>query len=183
MMNFEEEAEATIALHKAHASLEEELKLLTSDEGTMRIPVAVKRLVDNGIEPIIVAKTMLIGRRQGNLMYSLAAASIAISAAEQVSETVFGIAIKPLPREEAATQLAIGASWLAQQFNVDVTILKSLVMSIDAQVVGGQCAVDLAVSVSGARELIMEALQFGILPEHAPLEMQRPTQSDGLQTG
>lgn len=179
-MNFEEAGEETKQLLGRHGTLAAELQRISSDENMTRIPVAVKRLIDNGIEPIVVAKTMLVGNRQGNVMYNLASASVALSSDERVCEQIIGIAAKPLPKDVAAVQLTVGASWVAQQFGCDVSLLLSLVQAVSSQVEGQLCAIDLALSTTKGKENIMQALQMAGQPEHAPLEMTRPTDSGGL---
>lgn len=47
---------------RSRATLADELQ---AEQDTMRVPIAVRRLVDVSVEPIVVAKTLAIGDRAG----------------------------------------------------------------------------------------------------------------------
>ncbi len=52
-----------------HHRLAGDVAELLAHDDAMRVPIAVRRLVDTGVEPIVVAKTLAIGDRDGGLMY------------------------------------------------------------------------------------------------------------------
>ncbi len=66
----------------------------------MRVPIAVRRLVDAGVEPTVVAKTLTIGDRDGGLMYRLStrAGAFALAEHEAIAVNWISLAIRDAAR-------------------------------------------------------------------------------------
>ena len=103
-------------------------ELLAHDEA-MRVPIAVRRLVDAGVEPIVVAKTLAIGDRDGGLMYRLStrAGAFALAEHEAIAVDWISLAIRDADPDLAADVMVSGATWIATQYGVDRELLVNLV--------------------------------------------------------
>lgn len=163
-------------LAKLHADLDELLK----HEDAMRIPVAVRRLVDGEIDPVVIAKVLLIGNRDGGLLYKLSLRSAALEIHELAAQRLIALAIRDVAADIAAMMMVSGAAWLAVQFGIDRALLASFVTSEQprrAVPLGrlGCGALDLVDNDGlGNRAWLVDAIDKAELPSFAPLELTRP---------
>ena len=168
----------------AHSDLALELEALTNDPDSVRVATMVKRLVDAGIDPVVVAKVCLIGDRPGSVMYEITTRTPALAAHERAATKALSAAIRGMDGAQACMHLTVAAVWLASQTHpngqavVDVTVLRALVQAagprpyvLDRM---GMGAVDMADHASVARALIIEALADATQPTYAPLELTKP---------
>lgn len=162
----------------AHADLKLELAEILKHPRAVDIAVHVRALVDQGIAPIVVAKTLMIGDRFGGLVYQLAAPGIALGAHERAAERLQLVVLRDVPDAVAATMLAAGATWLAEQFKIERSILREWVRDLTRRTFPStfQCpgALDY---VDGrhvaSRAWLLDAIDHARLPAHAPLEYSR----------
>jgi hypothetical protein len=125
--DIEEMAAESAKDRRDHADLATRLKRLLADPDVMQVPLTVRRLVDSGIDPVVVAKTLLVGSRVGSTMYELSARAHALGQHEQAAETYVSIAIRDIQPDDAAAMLVVGAVWLAVQFKISREMLCDLV--------------------------------------------------------
>ncbi len=177
-VNLEEAAEESAQDRRDHAKLRALVDELSKHEDVMRVPLAVRRLVDMGVDPVVVAKVLLIGDREGSLLYMLSARTPALAEHEAVSITLVAIAIRDVGAATAATMLISGAVWLAEQFGIERSLLNSLVASelprrpvrADRRGCG---ALDLVDNDGlGNRAWLVDAIGKAQLPSFAPLELE-----------
>lgn len=174
-VDIEEAAEESEQDRRDHARLQGDLDKLLEHEDTMRVPVAVRRLVDRGVDPVVVAKTLLIGARGGGAMYELSSRSLALAQDEGVAELWIGFAIRDVDPDLAATMLVAGAVWLAMQFGIDKEMLAGFVRDAARRPIDmarvGYGAVDLVDNHGvGDREQVRTGILLAELPMFAPLE-------------
>ena len=95
-----------------HRRLTGDVAELLVHEDAMRVPIAVRRLVDAGVEPIVVAKTLAIGDRDGGLMYRLStrAAAFALAEHEALAVDWISLAIRDADPDLAADVMVSGAT-------------------------------------------------------------------------
>jgi hypothetical protein len=60
----------------------------------MRVPLAVRQLIDDGVDPVVVAKTLLIGNRPGGVMYSISARAAGTASRRAPRRDAIGFAIR-----------------------------------------------------------------------------------------
>jgi hypothetical protein len=161
-------------LDALHGHLEELLK----HPAAVEIAVAMRRLVDSGVEPVVIAKTMLLGDRPGGFMYQLASKAIALDQHERIAETWLGIAVRDVPAAAAANMLVAGATWLAEQCGIERSLLRSMVSRVAKRPFPASAcpgAVDYVDSKGIAtRAWLLDAIDHAKLPLYAPLEGKRP---------
>jgi hypothetical protein len=89
----------------------------------------VRRLVDAGVEPIVVAKTLAIGDRDGGLMYRLStrAGAFALADHEAIAVDWISLAIRDADPDLAADVMVSGATWIVTQYGVNRELLVNLV--------------------------------------------------------
>jgi hypothetical protein len=159
-------------------TLRENVAKVLAHDGAMMVPVAVRRLIDLGVDPVVVAKYLLIGDRDGGVMYRISSRSVALAQDEGHARGVLSVAIRELDADLAATVMVSGAVWLAEQFALDRDLLASLVAAADrraAPVVDrhGYGVVDLVdLNGVGSRQDIVTAVRLAQLPLFAPLEFR-----------
>jgi hypothetical protein len=158
-----------------HRALKDTLNELLAHDDAMRVPLAVRQLIEQGVDAVVVAKTLLIGNRAGGVMYSISARSQALHLDEHQAELAIGFAIRDTAAAPTATMLVSGAVWLATQFNIDRTLLRDLVQHAarrerKADRVG--CGVVDIVDHEGIanRAWLLDAINNAQLPSFAPLE-------------
>jgi hypothetical protein len=110
---------------RSRATLAEEFQV---EQDAMRVPIAVRRLVDAGVEPIVVAKTLAIGDRDGGPMYRLStrAGAFALDMHEAIAVDWSSLAIRDADPDLAADVMVSGATWLATQHGIDRELLVNL---------------------------------------------------------
>lgn len=158
-----------------HRQLAKNVNELTKREDAMRIPVATQKLVDAGVDPVVIAKTLLIGDRPGGTMYQLSSRSMALSQDEGAAENMLQLAILEMDVDLAATFMVAGAVWLATQFSLDKAILAEMVIHAARRprraTRAGYGVVDFVDSHGvGKRADIITAIDLAQLPNFAPLE-------------
>lgn len=173
--NLEQAAEESERDRLDLAKLRSNVAALLKHDDIMRVPVAVQRLVDNGVDPVVVAKTLLIGSREGGKLYELSTRAPALSQEEAVAEMWVQVAIRDSDPDVAATMLVTGAVWLATQFKIDRDMLAKLVTASELRVPhpnrAGYGCVDLVDNHGvGDRGQIVQAIKLAKLPDFAPLE-------------
>lgn len=173
--DMEEAAAESEQDRRDHRALAAKVAELLEDESSMRVPIATKRLIDGGVDPVVVAKTLLIGNRDGGAMYRISSRSAALSQDERAAETWFQIAVRDMNPDLAATFMVTGATWIATQFNVDREMLTNLVIAAERRPShperAGYGVVDFVDSHGiGSRQDIITALRLARLPSFAPLE-------------
>jgi hypothetical protein len=121
-----EEAWVVQPSRRSRATLAEEFQV---EQDAMRVPIAVRRLVDAGVEPIVVAKTLAIGDRDGGPMYRLStrAGAFALDMHEAIAVDWSSLAIRDADADLAADVMVSGATWLATQHGIDRELLVNLV--------------------------------------------------------
>lgn len=160
---------------KDHAKLTANLEELLHHGDAMSVPLAVRHLVDSGIDPVVVAKTLLIGDRAGGMLYELSSRSPALAAHEKAAQTFIALAIADCEPEAAVSMMVAGAVWLAVQFKIELPMLRALVVGAARRTRQphryGYGAVDL-VDHHGIndRAFVADALDHVQLPLYAPLE-------------
>src|SRR5262249_7930468 len=114
-----------------HRRLAGDVAELLAHQDAMRVPIAVRRLIDAGVEPIVVAKTLAIGDRDGGLIYRLStrAGAFALAEHEQIAVDWISPAISEIAPDIAADVMVSGATWIATQYGVDRELLVNLVTS------------------------------------------------------
>lgn len=159
-----------------HRKLMANVTWLLKHEDSMRVPIAVRRLVDLEVEPIIVAKTLAIGDRGGGMFYLLATrgTTIAIAEQERICVDWLGIAIREIEPDLGATLMVAGVVWLATQCGLDRTMLANLVRNAELQPRRtdrrGYGVVDLVDHHGvGDRASVVTAIELAQLPIFAPL--------------
>jgi len=173
--DIEEMAAESAQDRKDHATLKANLEELLHHGDAMSVPLAVRHLVDNGIDPVVVAKTLLIGDRPGGMLYLLSSRTPALTDHENAAEVFIAMAIRDCEPEAAVSMMIAGAVWLAVQFKVELPMLRALVSSADRRARRptrfGYGAVDL-VDHHGVndRAFVADALDHVQLPLYAPLE-------------
>jgi hypothetical protein len=125
--DIEEMAEESAQDRRDHADLMQRLKKLLADPDVMQVPIAVRRLIDGGIDPVVVAKTLLVGSRVGSKIYELSARSPELGQHERSAETYISIAVRDIQPDDAAAMLVVGAVWLATQCKISRPMLVDLV--------------------------------------------------------
>lgn len=115
-VDLEEAAAESAQDRRDLAQLSANVDALLKHEDVMSVPIVVRRLVDAGIDPVVVAKTLLLGDRDGGLLYRLTNRAGALSHQERVATDIVWIAIRDLNEVTAATMLVAGAVWLADQY-------------------------------------------------------------------
>jgi len=160
-----------------HHRLAGDVAELLGHEDAMRVPIAVRRLVDAGVEPIVVAKTLAIGDRDGGLMYRLSTRAGALALAEHEAIVVewVSLAIRDADPNLAADVMVSGATWIATQYGVDRELLVNLVTGTPRREPRadrrGYGVVDLVDHHGvGDRGSIATAIRSCKLPLFAPLE-------------
>jgi len=140
-------------------------------------PIAVRRLVDAGVEPIVVAKTLAIGDRDGGLMYRLStrAGAFALAEHEAIAVEWVSLAIRDADPDLAADVMVSGATWIATPYGVDRDLLVNLVTGTSRRPPytdrRGYGVVDLVDHHGvGDRASIATAIRSCQLPMFAPLE-------------
>lgn len=173
--DLEEAAAESEQDRRDHASLKARVAELLKHEDAMRVPVAMQRLVDDGVDPVAVAKTLLIGNREGSVLYKISTRTTVLSQDERAAETWFQIAVREMDPDLAATYMIAGAVWLAIQFRIDRTLLADLVTAAAHRPRhperAGYGVVDFVDSHGvGKRADIVTAIKLAKLPDFAPLE-------------
>lgn len=173
--DMEEAAAESEQDRRDHRQLTKNVEQLSRREDAMRIPVATQKLVDAGVDPVVVAKTLLIGDRAGGTMYQLTSRSVTLSQDERAAENLLQLAIDGMDVDLAATFMIAGAVWLATQFGLDKAVLSALVMHAERRPRHpsrcGYGVVDLVDSHGvGQRADILTAIDLAQLPSFAPLE-------------
>jgi len=160
-----------------HRRLTGDVAELLAHEDAMRVPIAVRRLVDAGVEPIVVAKTLAIGDRDGGLLYRLStrAGAFALTEHEAIAVEWISLAIRDADPDLAADVMVSGATWLATQYGVDRELLVNLVTGTPPRPPRadrrGYGVVDLVDHHGvGDRASIATAIRLAQLPMFAPLE-------------
>lgn len=161
-----------------HAKLKARVDDLLKHEDAMRVPMAVQRLVDGEVDPVVVAKTLLIGNRDGNVLYRISTRTHTLTQDESAAETWIQIAVRDMDPDLAATYMISGAVWLALQFRIDRELLAGLVIAAEHRQRhpdrAGYGVVDFVDSHGvGKRADIVTAIKLAKLPDFAPLEYVR----------
>lgn len=173
--DIEEAAAESEQDRRDHRELAGNVEELLKHEDAVGIAMAVRRLVDGGCDPIVVAKTMLIGTRPGGFVYELSSRAAALDRDEQAAELWLALAIRDGNAAAIATMLTAGAVWLATQFRIDKAMLAELVLHAarrDRRADRlGYGAVDIVDHEGIAnRAWIVAAIDHAKLPAFAPLE-------------
>lgn len=165
------------------ARLHKDLEWLLAHEDAMRVPMATRHLVDQGVDPTVIAKTMLIGDRDGGAMYRLVHRAASLAEHERAALTWMRAAIAQCPVDVSAVQLLAGAVWLAEQFAIQRPFLRELVQAAARRSwetrdrsgrMVGYGVVDL-VDLHGVKDRawLIDAIDHAKLPDYAPLEYSR----------
>lgn len=181
-INLEEEAAGAEQDRQDLAKLKGLVDALLKDESVVTIPVAVRRLVDGGVDPVVVAKTLIIGDRDGGVLYELSARTPALYHHEQAALEVLWIAKRELQDITAATMMVAGAVWLVEQFGIPRALLSSFLTSEqpvrpykhrhDRRAWG---ALDLCDHDGlGNRAWLVDIIEKATLPRFAPLVFKVP---------
>jgi len=176
-VNIEEAAAESEQDRRDHRKLAGNVELLLQHEHVMRVPLAVRRLVDAGIDPLVVAKTLVIGDRPGGEMYLLShpgPVRFALGEHEQLAVDWVTIAIRDIEPDLGTMMLVAGATWLATQFGIERKLLADLVRAAYRRALRldrrGYGAVDLVDHHGvGDRSSITTAIELAQLPMFAPL--------------
>lgn len=183
-VNLEEAAEESEQdrrdLKTLHGHLDE---LQAGDEDGYPIAVATRQLVGAGlvprVDPVVIAKTLLIGDRDGGAMYQISARPVSLAPHEAEAEARIAIALREVADlAAAATYCLVGAVWIATQHNIERGLLRGLVLHarrrparIDRR---GYGAVDLVDSHGVQnRAWLVDAIDHASLPLYAPLELDK----------
>lgn len=174
-VNLEEAAEESARDRRDLARLHGDLEELLKHEDAMRVPLATRRLIDGGVDAVVVAKTLLIGDREGTTMYRLSARSPAIKLEELAAQRLFHIAIRDVELGSAALMMCAGAVWIATQFKLDRSLLRALVFAAarrpkrDSRI--GYGVVDIVDNHGIAnRAWLLDAIDNAKLPDFATLQ-------------
>lgn len=174
--DLEEAAAESEQDRRDHRNLLGNVELLLQHDNAMRVPIAVRRLYDAGVDPVVIAKTLAIGDRDGPFVYALSAKvhATALSEHERIAVDWVSIAIRDLEPDLGATMLVSGAVWLSTQFGLTRGVLASLVRGAAMRQRRGDRrgygVVDLVDHHGvGDRESIAIAIELAQLPLFAPL--------------
>lgn len=179
-VNLEEDAEQSQRDRKALAKLAGDVDALLKNDAVVTIPLAVRRLVDGGIDPVVVAKILILGDRDGGVIYQLSARTPALWPHEQIAMDILWIAKRELQDVTAATMMVAGAVWLATQFGISRDLLSSFVTE-DQPVRKYRFrherrewgALDLCDHDGlGNRAWLVDIISKAELPKYAPLELR-----------
>lgn len=176
--DLEEMAAESAQDRRDHAELGARLQRLLADPDVMQVPLVVRRLIDGGVDPVVVAKTLLIGSRTGSRMYELSARSPALAQHERAAEAYVSVAVREIQPDDAAAMMAVGAVWLAIQFKISRELLIDLVANASRRPAAadrrGFGAVDFVdhQSVLDRQWLIRAIRDDAHLPLFAPLEFK-----------
>ena len=178
-VNLEQAAEESAQDRRGHARLRALVDELSEHEDVMRVPVAVKRLVDAvQADHVVIAKTLLIGDREGGILYKLTARTAALAEHERAAEAIIGIAIRDLHEDIAVQMMLVAAVWVITQCGVERSFLTSFITSdLPRRPVRrdrrGCGALDLADVDGHPRARLVETIENAQLPLFAPLELGR----------
>jgi hypothetical protein len=178
-VNLEQAAEESAQDRRDHARLRALVDELSKHEDVMRVPVAVRRLVDDvQVDHVVIAKTLLIGDREGGILYKLTARTAALAEHERAAEALIAIAIRDLHEDIAVQMMLVAAVWVITQCGVDRSFLTSFLTSdLSRRPVRadrrGCGALDLADADGHPRARLVETIENAQLPPFAPLELRR----------
>jgi hypothetical protein len=178
-INLEEAAAEAKEDRENLARLKADHRELVKREDIQRLGDEVKRLIDAGISPAIVAKTMLIGDRPGSALYQFSVMTPALDASEVAACLCISRATRDADPVMAATMLVAGAVWLAEQSGITRDDLVDVIGSDLARRPMrrdrlGAGAIDLVDNDGlGNREWLVDAINKARLPSFAPLELDR----------
>lgn len=166
----------TRQLHRDHEQLIADVQELLKQPNVVAIPSICKRMIDSGIDPVVIAKHLLIGDRPGSIVYQLSHRAAHIEAHERAAELGLMFAWQMVEPAAAAHMAVGGAAWLATQFGIQRDLLVQLCRGADRRLVPradrrGYGAVDLVdLHGGGTRESLIAVLDASELPVHAVLE-------------
>lgn len=176
IVDMEEAAAESEQDRRDHRRLAAQVELLLQHEDAMRVPIAVRRLVDAGVEPLVVAKTLAIGDREGGVLYQLSTRSAVVALAEHeaIAATWVSAAIRDVDPDLAADVMVSGSTWIAMQFGLNRELLVRVVTGAPRRRSRadrrGYGAVDLVDHHGvGDRGSIATAIRNSQLPSFAPL--------------
>lgn len=181
-INLEEAAAESAQDRKDHAKLVADVDALLKNESVVTIPVCVRRLIDANVDPVVVAKTLIIGDRDGGTLYELSSRAPALWSHEQVAIDTLWFAMRELQEVTAATMMVAGAVWIATQFGISRDLLSGFVTE-DQPVRPykfrhdrrGWGALDLCDHDGlGSRAWLVDIIAKAKLPRFAPLELKVP---------
>jgi hypothetical protein len=180
--DIEQAAEESEQDRRDHRKLGAMVEEITKHEDAMRVPCAMRRLIDNKVDPVVIAKTLLVGDRDGGVMYRISTRSVALAEDEQVTQDVISIAIRDMDVDLAATYMIGGAVWLATQFGLDRELLTALAIAAERRPRhperAGYGVIDLVDAHGvGDRSQVVTAIKLAQLPSYAPLEYRPGTSS------
>lgn len=180
-VNLEEAAAESEADRKDLARLRANLNELLKREDVVTVPYMVKRLIDAGVDPVVIAKTLLVGDRDGGALYRISARAPALVPHETIAADLIWVAIRELQEVTAATMMVAGAVWLATQFGLDRSLLVSFLTGQSVLAFKprdqrrGWGALDLCDHDGlGNRAWLVDIIHKAQLPSFAPLEFARP---------
>jgi hypothetical protein len=173
-VNIEEAAAESEQDRRDLAKLAYDVGKLLQNSDAMLVPTATKRLIDGGVDPVVVAKTLLIGSRPGGYLYQLSARTPQLERDEQAAELNIAMAIRDAEVDTTALTLVVGAVWLAVQYSIDRDMLAGLVTHAARRPQradrAGYGVVDFVDSHGvGDRQQIVQAIRLAQLPAFAPL--------------
>lgn len=178
-INLEEAAAEDAQDRKDLATLRAKLNELLKHEEAVSVPVMVRRLVDAGVDPVVIAKTLLVGDRDGGVLYRLSARTPALGHHEEVCVELLWIATRELQEVTAATMMVAGAVWLAEQFGISRELLTSFLAEQPVRAFKfrherrGWGALDLCDhDGAGSRAWLADIIEKAKLPAFAPLELK-----------
>lgn len=174
-VDLEEAAAESEQDRRDHRQLAVYVDWLLQHEDSMRVPIAVRRLVDAGIDPVVVAKTLAIGSRDGGYVYRLTARAASLAEHELVAVDWISIAIRDIEPDLGAMMLVSGSAWIAMQFGVSRFLLGDMITAAPVRARRedrrGYGVVDLVDHHGvGDRASIIAAIHSAELPLFAPLE-------------
>lgn len=178
--SIEEGLTQTRQLRLDHRQLVSDVEAMLRVPNVTAIPLTVKRLVLAGVDPVVVAKHLLIGDRAGTALYTLSARAALLAAHEAVTNEALALAWQMVEPTAAAHMAAGGAAWLATQFGVSRDMLAELCATASRRLCPvdnrrGYGAVDMVDHHgAGTRESLIAVLRQATLPVHAVLEYSGP---------
>lgn len=158
-------AQESAALNRLSQSVQE----ILSSPADLLMALAVRKAIDLPVAPIIVAKRLLVGDRDGGGLYRLMVGTVQVDAAEAACDALLSPVWRTLADDRALLHAGAGAAFLVANCKVPRELVIGWVSQSwpfrprrhDSRGLG-------AVDIGGGRELLVRALETKH-PVYAPM--------------
>lgn len=172
--DIEEMAQESARDRREHADRAQRAGEIEKRQDAERLFGVMLELVDIGIDPVVIAKTALIGDRDGGMLYTLSVRAVALGEQEAAAQLAISAALHRTEYEWASELLAMTAAWLASQKGVSDDMLAGIVRAAARRPfrsnLAGCGAVDIVDNAGIDRARLINALELSKLSLCTPLE-------------